>query len=39
MLVERTYLDDSGRPVETADLVIPDSRWEIIYDLPVEQPE
>ncbi|MFJ5923546.1 GntR family transcriptional regulator [Kitasatospora sp. NPDC092948] len=39
MLIERTYLDDSGRPVETSDLVIPDSRWEIIYELPVEQPE
>ncbi|MFD8484022.1 GntR family transcriptional regulator [Kitasatospora sp. NPDC059673] len=39
MLIERTYLDDSDRPVETADLVIPDSRWEIIYDLAVEQPE
>ncbi|KDN83038.1 GntR family transcriptional regulator [Kitasatospora cheerisanensis] len=39
LLVERTYLDDTGRAVETADLVIPDSRWEIIYELPVEQPE
>lgn len=38
-LVERTYLDDSGRPVETADLVIPDSRWAICYELPVEVPE
>ncbi|MFF0298135.1 GntR family transcriptional regulator [Kitasatospora sp. NPDC004615] len=39
LLIERTYLDDSDRPVETADLVIPDSRWEIIYDLAVEQPK
>ncbi|RKE21323.1 GntR family transcriptional regulator [Streptomyces sp. TLI_171] len=38
-VVERTYLDDTGRPVETADLVIPDSRWEIGYELPVEAPE
>lgn len=38
-LVERTYLDDSGRPVETADLVVPDSRWEIRYELPVAAPE
>ncbi|MFJ5233496.1 GntR family transcriptional regulator [Kitasatospora sp. NPDC088391] len=38
-LVERTYLDDTGRPVETADLVIPDSRWEICYELPVEAAE
>ncbi|MGW4379667.1 GntR family transcriptional regulator [Kitasatospora sp. NPDC004531] len=39
LLIERTYLDDSGRAVETALVVIPDSRWEIVYDLPVEQPE
>ncbi|WP_033215075.1 GntR family transcriptional regulator [Kitasatospora phosalacinea] len=38
-VIERTYLDDSGRPVETADLVIPDSRWEICYELPVEAPQ
>ncbi|MEV4556458.1 GntR family transcriptional regulator [Kitasatospora sp. NPDC049285] len=38
-LVERTCLDDTGRPVETAELVIPDSRWEIRYELTVEQPE
>ncbi|BAJ30923.1 MULTISPECIES: GntR family transcriptional regulator [Kitasatospora] len=38
-LIERTYLDDSGRPVETADLVIPDSRWDICYELPLETAE
>jgi len=38
-VVERTYLDESGRPVETADLVIPDSRWEIRYELPLEAAE
>ncbi|MFB7945108.1 GntR family transcriptional regulator [Kitasatospora phosalacinea] len=38
-VIERTYLDDSGRPVETADLVIPDSRWEICYELPLADPE
>ncbi|MGW4807423.1 GntR family transcriptional regulator [Kitasatospora sp. NPDC004272] len=38
-VVERTYLDDSGQPVETADLVIPDSRWEIRYELSLEEPE
>ncbi|MFC8721104.1 GntR family transcriptional regulator [Kitasatospora sp. NPDC057198] len=38
-VVERTYLDDSGRPVETADLVIPDYRWEIRYELPLEAAE
>ncbi|WP_441250102.1 GntR family transcriptional regulator [Kitasatospora sp. McL0602] len=35
-LIERTYFDADGRPVETADFVIPDSRWEIHYELPVE---
>ncbi|MEU8779266.1 GntR family transcriptional regulator [Streptomyces sp. NPDC048606] len=34
--VERTYIDADGRPVETADLVIPDSRYEIAYAFPVE---
>ncbi len=36
-LVERTYFDADGRAVETADIVIPDSRWEISYELPVER--
>ncbi|MGW7314002.1 GntR family transcriptional regulator [Streptomyces sp. NPDC054865] len=34
--IERTYFDSEGRPVETADLVIPDSRYEIAYAFPVE---
>ncbi|MFB0628806.1 GntR family transcriptional regulator [Streptomyces sp. AB3(2024)] len=34
--VERTYIDIDGRPVETADLVIPDSRYEIAYAFPVD---
>ncbi|MFE3762700.1 GntR family transcriptional regulator [Streptomyces sp. NPDC059104] len=34
--VERTYIDVDGRPVETADLVIPDSRYEIAYAFPVD---
>ncbi|MCY0922956.1 GntR family transcriptional regulator [Streptomyces sp. H27-G5] len=34
--IERTYLDSDGRPVETADLVIPDSRYEIAYAFPIE---
>ncbi|GAA2149250.1 UTRA domain-containing protein [Kitasatospora kazusensis] len=38
-LVERTYFDADGRAVETADIVIPDSRWEISYELPVERPQ
>ncbi|MFG2823703.1 GntR family transcriptional regulator [Kitasatospora sp. NPDC048365] len=34
-VIERTHYDDAGRAVETADLVVPDSRWEIVYELPV----
>ncbi|MER5867951.1 GntR family transcriptional regulator [Kitasatospora sp. NPDC002040] len=34
-VIERTYYDVNGRAVETADLVIPDSRWEITYELPI----
>ncbi|GLX35177.1 GntR family transcriptional regulator [Streptomyces lavendulae] len=34
--IERTYIDVDGRPVETADLVIPDSRYEIAYAFPVD---
>ncbi|WP_371499369.1 GntR family transcriptional regulator [Kitasatospora sp. NBC_00374] len=35
-LIERTSYDPDGRAVETADLVVPDSRWEIVYELPVQ---
>ncbi|MGW4649448.1 GntR family transcriptional regulator [Kitasatospora sp. NPDC004289] len=38
-LIERTHLDGDGRAVETADLVIPDSRWEITYELPIVRQE
>ncbi|MFJ3674006.1 GntR family transcriptional regulator [Streptomyces sp. NPDC090106] len=38
MLIERTYYDDSGRPVETADIVVPADRWEIAYEFSVEAP-
>lgn len=37
-VIERTYYDTAGRPVETADIVVPDIRWEIAYEIPVEQP-
>ncbi|WP_371479410.1 GntR family transcriptional regulator [Kitasatospora sp. NBC_00315] len=36
-LVERTYFDPDGRAVETADIVIPDTLWEIAYEFPVER--
>ncbi len=31
--LERTYYDRNGRAVETADIVVPDSRWEIAYEI------
>ncbi|MGI5143301.1 MULTISPECIES: GntR family transcriptional regulator [unclassified Streptomyces] len=37
--IERTYYDRDGRPVETADIVVPDVRWEIAYEISVEQPK
>jgi GntR family transcriptional regulator len=38
-LIERTYYDREGRAVETADLVVPDSRWDISYELPIGRQE
>ncbi|WP_019354735.1 GntR family transcriptional regulator [Streptomyces sp. AA1529] len=35
LCIERTYIDTSGRPVEAADIVVPDSRWEVAYEVPV----
>jgi GntR family transcriptional regulator len=34
--IERTYYDTDGRAVETADIVVPDVRWEIAYEIPIE---
>lgn len=36
--IERTIYDDSGRPVETADIVIPDVRREVAYEFGVDRP-
>ncbi len=33
--IERTYYADDGRPVETADITVPDVRWEIAYEIPL----
>lgn len=33
--IERTYLDRDGRPVETADVIVPDARWQVTYEIPV----
>lgn len=36
-IIERTYYDVDGRPVETADVIVPDLRWEIAYEITVDQ--
>ncbi|WP_225834443.1 GntR family transcriptional regulator [Streptomyces sp. NK08204] len=36
--IERTLYDIDGRPVETADIVIPDGRREVAYEFGVDQP-
>jgi GntR family transcriptional regulator len=33
--IERTYIDQDGRPVETADIIVPDARWQITYEVSV----
>jgi GntR family transcriptional regulator len=36
--IERTYYDDAGSPVETADIIVPDEGWEIAYEIPLDSP-
>jgi len=36
--IERTIYDTDGRPVETADIVIPDVRREVAYEFGVDRP-
>jgi GntR family transcriptional regulator len=36
--IERTYYDMQGRPVETADTVVPDARWEVTYEFGIDRP-
>ncbi|MFG3366596.1 GntR family transcriptional regulator [Streptomyces sp. NPDC048156] len=33
--IRRTYYSDQGRPVETADIVVPAAMCEIVYEIPV----
>ncbi|MEU5547850.1 UTRA domain-containing protein [Streptomyces sioyaensis] len=33
--IVRTHYDTTGRPVETADIVVPHERWEVTYDFPL----
>ncbi|KPI13556.1 transcriptional regulator, GntR family with UTRA sensor domain containing protein [Actinobacteria bacterium OK074] len=35
--IERTIYDTDGRPVETADIVIPDARREVLYEFVVDR--
>ncbi|MGP3691196.1 GntR family transcriptional regulator [Streptomyces sp. IBSNAI002] len=34
-LIERTFYDTTGRPVETADIIVPAGRWTVDYHLPL----
>jgi GntR family transcriptional regulator len=36
--IERTYYDTDGRPVETADITVPDVRREVVYEFEVDRP-
>lgn len=33
--IRRTYCSDQGRPVETADIVVPAALCEIVYEVPI----
>ncbi|WP_024761253.1 GntR family transcriptional regulator [Streptomyces exfoliatus] len=35
--IRRTYYSDQGRPVETADIVVPAALCEIVYEVPVSR--
>ncbi|WP_405439389.1 GntR family transcriptional regulator [Streptomyces avidinii] len=35
--IRRTYYSDQGRPVETADIVIPTALCEVVYEIPVSR--
>lgn len=38
LVIERSYFDGDGRAVETADITVPDSRWEVAYEFAVLAP-
>jgi GntR family transcriptional regulator len=38
LTIERTYYDADGRAVETADIVVPDARWEVAYEFGIDAP-
>ncbi|MGW4102578.1 UTRA domain-containing protein, partial [Streptomyces sp. NPDC004976] len=35
--IRRTYYSDQGRPVETADIVVPAALYEIVYEIPISR--
>lgn len=35
--IRRTYHSDEGRPVETADIVVPAAHCEIVYEIPINR--
>ena len=35
--IRRTYYSDQGRPVETADIVVPAALCEIVYEIPIDR--
>jgi GntR family transcriptional regulator len=35
--IQRTYYSDQGRPVETADIVVPAALCEIVYEIPISR--
>lgn len=35
--IRRTYYSDDGRPVETADIVVPAALCEIVYEIPISR--
>jgi GntR family transcriptional regulator len=34
--IERTYVGQDGRPVETADIIVPEARWQVTYEIPIQ---
>jgi GntR family transcriptional regulator len=36
--IQRTYFCEDGRPVETADIIVPASMCEIVYEIPIGSP-
>ncbi len=35
--IRRTYYSDEGRPVETADIVVPAAHCEVVYEIPTQR--